>query len=348
LQISRFDPDFRPDMEFIQAILRRVPIHILPNWYAVPRTSNNIFESIIEKYLLTPQAFQRYLAELRLAGPVAQGIVQDVFHSPNLCIASTDLISKYNLSRAKFEEILLTLEFHFACCVTYKKEDDHWLEFVSPFYEWQEYLKFLSQTEARPLPDEEEKKIQKATDSNFSFVDQMSELLEQAKKKPTRLEQANPYLADKLCLVQLADRIDGRLYALETASEWLTAKKEDKALYLYRHTQNRVLSLPKNVSERSVREAEKAIKRVLHGKWVFFDDFLKGVTIPLSEYSVIAMKREGKQWRYTLPTYSEEEKQLIEAVIFEWLFEMGMVATGQVGGRKCFAVTPFGRFFFEE
>jgi hypothetical protein len=60
------------------------------------------------------------------------------------------------------------------------------------------------------------------------------------------------------------------------------------------------------------------------------------------------LKKTGKHWRYTLPVYSEDEKNLIKATIFEWLFETGVVATGTCLGRDCFCVTPFGRFFFED
>src|SRR3990167_3463630 len=56
-QIQRFSPQFKPDMEFVQGILKKVPIQFLPFWYSIPRTSNNIFESIVEKFLLTPQIF---------------------------------------------------------------------------------------------------------------------------------------------------------------------------------------------------------------------------------------------------------------------------------------------------
>ena len=51
-QITRFEESFRPDMEFLQEMLRQVPIHILPAWYSIPRSSDNIFDSIVEKYLL--------------------------------------------------------------------------------------------------------------------------------------------------------------------------------------------------------------------------------------------------------------------------------------------------------
>ena len=42
VQIQKFDEDFVPGMDFLQSLLRKVPIHILPTWYSIPRTSNNI------------------------------------------------------------------------------------------------------------------------------------------------------------------------------------------------------------------------------------------------------------------------------------------------------------------
>ncbi len=109
-QIHRFDPQFKPDMEFLQGILRKVPIHLLPSWYSIPRTSNNIFESIVEKYLLTPHIFQRYLMELNFGDQTLNAIMNDVFTAPDFKVSSSDLISKYNLKRADFEEMLLILE----------------------------------------------------------------------------------------------------------------------------------------------------------------------------------------------------------------------------------------------
>lgn len=350
-QINRFDPDFKPDMEFIQGILRKVPIHLLPSWYAIPRTSNNIFESILEKYLLSPQVFHRYLMELNFGDPVFASIMNDVFRAPDFKVPSSDIIAKYNLSRRDFEEILLLLEFNFVCCVNYEKEDDHWLEFVSPFYEWHQYLRFLHSTEA-PIID---KPVQQFRTSNFAFIEELAAILRSIKKKPLPLSsEETPYLnqaIEKLCLVKLAEKIDGKLYALETANAWLDMTFENQALYLYRHPLNRILnpSLPAHIgSERYVREAEKSIRRVLHGKWVYFDDFFKGVLVSLSEDSVVMLKKTGKHWKYTLPTYGEEEKILVKSTLFEWLFETGIVTIGTCEGRDCFAVTPFGRFFFED
>lgn len=357
-QMARFDSHFKPDMEFLQGILRKVPIHFLPSWYSIPRTSSNIFESIVEKYLLTPHIFQRYLLELNFGNPTIQGIVETLFAAPDFKVSSSDLIAKYNLARRDFEEILLFLEFHFVCCLTYEQIEDHWVEWVAPFYEWHQYLRFLKETEAPPISQP----VLRAKQSDFAFIEEASALLSSAKKRPISLAEIpakfhlspaySQRLVAKLCLVQLAEQKEGRLIPLEAASDWLEMSLENRALYLYRHPLNHLFSCslsPEVATERNLREAEKAIKRVLHGKWVFFDDFIKGVLVPLhSEEPAVSLKRTGKVWKYTLPTYTEEEKKLIHATIFEWLFEMGTVAIGSCGDRDCFAVTPFGRFFFDD
>jgi len=341
-QISRFDPQFKPDMEFLQGLFRKVPIHLLPNWYAIPRTSNNIFESIVEKYLFTPHIYQRYLADLNFGDPIVNAIINDVFSAPDFKTSSSDLISKYNLERRRFEEILLFLEFNFVCCLCYQKEDDHWFEYISPFHEWCEYLKFVRATETPRIAPKEP--IKRYKESDFHFLEEMSQLLLKAKKKPLPIEKTAA--VEKLCLVKLAVWDEGKLQALEAADEWLDFSLENRALHLYRHPHNRILS--NGAAERYIREAEKSIKRVLHGEWVYFDDFIKGVLVPLNEDSVVMLKRVGKHWKYTLPTYGKEEILLLKATIFEWLFEMGMVSTGTCRERDCFCVTAFGRFFFDE
>lgn len=382
-QIIRFDPDFKPDMEFLSGLLRKVPIHHLPAWYSIPRTSNNIFESIVEKYLLTPQIYQRYLLDLNFGDPVIHGIISDLFAAQDFKLYSSDVIGKYNLTRRNFEEIMLLLEFNFIGCVSYKKEDDHWIEIITPYYEWHQYLRFLKETNAPRCGQDSE--IERSRKSDFAFVEDMSAVLSLSLKKPISLSSWEPgqplprkivldlaphcslstdsqkaldfaatYLAaviQKLLLIELSCLNGQKLAPLDPAHSWLKMTEESKALHLYRHNKNRILNFalfPQIATERNIRESEKSLKRVLHGEWVFFDDFFKGISIALSENSVIALKKTGKHWKYSLPVYSVGEKNLVKATIFEWLFETGMVITGTCRGQDCFAVTPFGRFYFEE
>jgi len=381
-QIQRFDPDFKPNMEFIHAILRRIPIHVLPMWYSISRTSSNVFDSIVEKHLLTPQIYQRHLSELNITDPTTLGIMKDV-HSANFRVSSSDLIAKYNLTRPDFEKIMLYLEFSFICAVRYVKEDDHWHEIVTPFHEWSEYLTFLKQANSPAI--ESVDSIIRRRESEHAFAEDMTILLQYIQKKPPSTDYQSLYeelpitlanlchlpletsddlktakdyfghLVEKVCLIKLADHMDGRLYALDTANDWLDMTLENKILFLYRHPLNRILSkcsnqtLPSDLCiDRTVREAEKSVKRVLHGNWVFFDDFINGVMVPLNDDSIVMLKKTGKQWQYTLPVYSDSEKNLIKATIFDWLFECGIVTTGVLDGRDCFAATAFGRFFFAD
>lgn len=354
-QLQRFDPSFKPDMEFAQGLLKKVPIHVLPVWYSIPRSSNNIFQSIVEKYLLTVPLFQRYLQELNFGDPRIDGIIETVHRAETFQTPSSDLIAKYNLSRREFEEILLLLEFNFVCCVRYSREEDHWVEVVTPFAEWEEYLRHLKKTEPKKLPLSA--KIVQLRDKNFPFVEDLSLLLKRGsqKKIPALLAELPSaylsHLSQKLSLVELASDVNGTLKPTEIGHEWLEMSLENRALYLYRHPKNQILSYSLDsvlASDKNLREAEKAIKRVLHGQWILFDDFVKGALVSFNGESGVTLKLSGKHWKYEVPHYSKEEQELLRAVIFEWLFEAGMVNTGTYEGEACFQVTPFGRFFFED
>lgn len=378
-QVLKFDPDFKPGMEYLQGLLKKVPIHVLPTWYAIPRTSNNIFESLVEKYLLTPQIFHRYLTELHFGDTVLSGMIQDVFQSHNCKMKASDLIEKFNLSREVFEEYLLLMEFHFVCCVGYEKVDDRWEEIVTPFHEWREYLEFLHLTEAKEIPSS--KKVTRKRPNDFSFVEDLSVLLNMAKKRPIPFNQEQTgrrlpnaatletiaskmenfdskdpvfleyfdRLVAKAQLLKLAEIVDGRLCALAAANDWLDMPLENKAVFLYRHPLNKLLSdqAPVNLcAEKQIREAEKSIARVINKEWVYFDAFIKGVIVPLSDASLVMLRKQGRTWKYQLPSYTEEEIALIKAVVLDWLFEVGVVAIGTCDGKECFTVTAFGQSLF--
>ena len=151
-QILKFDPEFKPGMDYLQSLLRKVPIHVLPIWYSIPRTSNNIFDSVVEKYLLTPQIFQRYMMELNFNDPILSQIVQDVYKSSDFKVYAKDVMEKYKISQEQFEGYLLQLEFHFVCTLGYEKIDEEWTEIVTPLHEWSEYTAFLKSTEVSSVP----------------------------------------------------------------------------------------------------------------------------------------------------------------------------------------------------
>ncbi|MEI6242397.1 MAG: hypothetical protein WCP39_03215 [Chlamydiota bacterium] len=363
-QIIRYSIDFKPDLEFLQGLLKKVPIHVLPSWYSISRSTDNIFESILEKYLRSPQAFHRYLQEFT-CDTILWSIIQDVYSAPDCKVFAHQLQKKYQISKHKFEEYMLLLEYGLVCCSSYTQVDNNWEEIITPFQEWKEYLLFLKKTEAPSILDS----ILHKRTSPFAFIEDMSFLLDFLESKnlpdfskhsPLSIpeiknhyrNEISPLLDNQLILAQkklvlldLANHKNDALTPSKSAKKWKSLSLEKKALHNYLHPKNRILSI--ETSEKNSRDAEKSILRALDAGWIYFDDFLLGVTSPLHEDHSIKLKRTGKSWRYELPSYTPEEKEIIKHTIFESLFEVGMTSIGIHNQKDCFCVTPFGKKFFE-
>lgn len=133
--IAKFSKNFEPSFEYLQGLLNKVPISVLPTWYCIPRTSDSIFASIVEKYLLTPKVYENYLTEVTFSDPIITHIIRDVFSSPELSVPAADLRERYRLSKDKFQECMLQLEFHFVLVSSFQNR----IEVITPFHEWREY-----------------------------------------------------------------------------------------------------------------------------------------------------------------------------------------------------------------
>ncbi len=379
-QVMKFDEDFKPNMNYIQGILRKVPIHVLPVWYAVPRSSNNIFESMVERYFKTPHIYERYLLELNLTEPVMAGIVSELFASKDLQLETREVIETYGLNRELFEEYMLHLEFSFVCCLKYIKQGDQYVEVIVPFHEWAEFLKF-KQSHA-PKPIDSKQTIDRKTTKPFQFIKDMAYLLEEIVHKPLPLKPSaseNDFLfeedilsqlvvgcgmgplkkdklmqwqhyfsrlASRLTRLELTVRNDEKLSPHHQAAHWLNMELEDKALYLYRHPQNRTLQMgfdPNLDTEKNVREAEKTLERIEVEGWFMIDKFLEGAICSIGQSGAVTLHKEGPNWSYRIPKYNPEEMQFMSYVIMQRLFEVGMVEVGVCNQQDCFKLLPFGR-----
>jgi len=367
-QLYKFDEDFKCDMEFLHGLLKKVPIHILPTWYSIPRSSNSIFESILEKFFKTPQVYQRYLLELQDSEGIFTGIISEVLNSPNYMVRAEDLCEKFALSKEKFEEYMLLLEFSFACFLSYAKEGDKWIEVVSPLFEWKEYLNRLESTKITTQIKENE--IEVLRENDFAFIEDLTKVLESIQKDPIeheeRIEKVIQILGldaknekyrsyaerifIKLSLVRFIEERQNKWYFVENAAEWFLMTIENKALHYYRHPLNQMITYkgdPELCTERHFREAEKSIKRVLNEGWVIFDEFMKGVCVSVGEDSCLKLVCKGKHWNYKFPEYSEDEMDMISSAVLENLFEAGMVSVGLYNNKTAFKVTRFGKSLFE-
>ncbi|MBA3722169.1 MAG: hypothetical protein H0W88_07200 [Parachlamydiaceae bacterium] len=353
-QIEKFDEDFEPNIAFLQDILSKVPINVLPLWYAVPRSSDNIVASIIEKYLITPETYRLHLEELQFDEPILHKIIQDIYEAPNFKVPSSKLLTKYKLTREKFEEYILLLEYHFVCCIRYENIKDQWHEIVSPFQEWLDYINFEVNT--KPEPIKNPKSVNITVDSKqFAFIFDMQTILKAAKKNPiptkdvkTLLDRPKKYLDHLIFkLIQLELISEAPYKITKKGTAWLLKSPAEQSAQLATDPLNILTSIPDSsplYTPRNFRLIEKnLVKRLPPNDWVYVDDFLKGFISPIADTDSVVLKNKGKKWRYVLPEYTKEEKQFIRDAIIERCFELGLIITGTHLGKDCIILSPFGR-----
>ena len=128
---------------------------------------------------------------------------------PILTVSADDIIEKYGISKQVFEEHVLNLEFHFVCCLGYRKVNDHWKEIVTPFYEWREYLTFLRSTETNPIATPHQ--VVRKRPHDFAFIQDMTILLNMAKKQPIALieDKQHHVFPSTETLCSIAEKMEG-------------------------------------------------------------------------------------------------------------------------------------------
>jgi DNA-binding Lrp family transcriptional regulator len=338
VQMMKFDDEFVPDMEYLQGLLNKAPISALPNWYAIPRSSDHIFNSIVEKFLHTPKIYERYLEELDFENPVHGVIMKEAFNSKDYKIASTKLINKLKLTRQQFEEHMLFMEFNLVCCISYSKSDDIWEEVVTPFHEWREYCLFLRDTIPQPIKDI--KKIDLAYKGEFGFLNELNAFLKSMDKK------ASQKIVDTALLLNLIQKDKQKLSATPLAAEWLNKPLADQAIILYRQLLNQLLCSDNEFTDKDFRETEKSLKRISGLGWVYYDDFIKGCLAAVGSNTAVSLKNKGKRWKYQTPVYQDHEKQFIETLVSDYLMRAGMIDLGTHNGKVCISLTAFGKISF--
>jgi hypothetical protein len=361
-QITRFEEDFEPNLDFFQNILKCLPIEVLPSWYHVPRTSNNIFQSLIDKHLLTPQIYQRYIIDHTSMNELTALVAKDVFDHTELRIPVTNIMQKYELSRHDFEELALQLEFHILAFVSYHNG----IEVMTPFHEWREYLLSLKENQSGNLED-----VTPLRPYEFAFIQDMHELINLTEKanieiyfskekdsfsvEPTAvpLIQASiaadkeyiQKLVNKLLTLGLAVVEETFLKPTKAAKEWSMIPIMQRAHITFKHPHN-MLSMQKTsglATQRSIIEIQKSLSAVKDLGWIYFDDFMTFAMIALNEDKQVTLKKIGRSWSYALPKYSEEEKEFIRQVVTEWLFESGITQIGKKDDKLAFRLTSLGK-----
>lgn len=341
-ELEKFDPNFEPDLAHLQALLNKVPIHLLPQWYAISRTSDNIFESIVEKHFHTPKTYRKHLEELQADNPIIFKIYKEISISDDFTLPVETLMQRFKLNREEFEKLILEFEYNLCGCLCFKPEGKDWKGYLTLMHEWKSYLKILKLHQVRALHTDE---IEFAHSNDFHFVEELTKLVEQIQEKTTakKLEKLFSNLPELSEVVQ-------DLYltqSTESIKSWIRKTKQEQANLVYQLLLSYTRVCPEKISqcvEREFREICNSLKLVAQHGWIRFNDFMKSFHGIIGSQTPIVLQKKGKKWRYALPHYSETETNLVESIVFDHLWKAGVVNVGtDSADEPCFFVTPHGR-----
>jgi hypothetical protein len=295
--------------------------------------TSSIFDSLVEKYLHTPKVFEQYLLEQPPEDEIQSQIWEQLLASPTLCIEARTLQKQLDLTPAQFHETMLHLEFRFLCCVSYRQNGDIWEEVVTPFAEWHDYQRHLTDSLGVPL---EEDKISIDLDDPLAQIEKLSALLKQVQGGANSI--SDPSALERLLQIEFLAEEGGSFTVTVKGKEWLEMTPFDKAVTLYRHPLRRL------ISDKELRMTEKALQRVMDHGWVPFSSFFNNIVEPLGDVDPVVLKCMSRgRWGYELPQLGDEQRAMVEEIVCERLAEAGITATGVFEGEPCFKITPFGK-----
>ena len=367
--IEKFADDFTPDLDYFKEILKLVPIHCLVSWFHIPRTSNNIFTSILEKHFKTPKMYGRYLKDTLSEDTGLRAIHAYVANSPTGKIPAKEILVHFSLTEEELEEKILFLEYHYILSSSYAPHNGKFEKYLSEFAEWKDH-----KDHTRGIPSEEkyinEDEVNALASEEFSFIRDMSLMLEIADKMDLKIKYNQKeelfflentldenagfsnntahYLArviNKNLLLGLIVIEDDVLRQTSPASKWLATPLRQRTLITFKHPHNS-LSHKCDFSfrrhDRNIIEVQKALSLIRSDEWIFFNEFMEDHLYRTNSLKQPELKKVGRAWKYSAPAYDEEEIAFIKMVILDWLFESGMIIPGTHGGKECFKVTSLG------
>ncbi len=364
LKLAKFDKHFSYGIDLVEMMLKRISIHLLPVWYQVPRTSTNIFESIIENYFITPKIYSRHLLEFIHTKDLLSEVANHVIKSPQAEINFEELIQKMNISEQELHKVILELELNFIVALKYIPQGNKINLKVSLLNEWKEYnALLLSKEETTVDPGS----VVLCREKEYAFIEDMSLIIKECSNNQlytTDSELENSCIQDlcntlnaekdyikalitKLTLLHLIDLSNKLAQATEIGLKWINIPLKKRAHITFKHPLNQIMQLTQFSdqinTERNYLDVVKSLSILADKEWILLEDYFKGVVIPLTQNNSLSLKKCNKRWAYIYPTYTEEESEFIRFVIFHRLFESGIIQKGKFNNKPCFKLTTLGK-----
>ena len=334
-ELEKFDPQFLPGLNLIRASLKKVPVYVLPQWYKLSKTTDNIFEAVREKFLITPQVYNAYLLENKLENPTAKQLYEAISNTENYEISLSDFLKEHPLSKEELHEAIILLEFNLMGCLIYKKNGNSYVPYVSFFSEWKTHLIDLKKKQQVFLKNS----ISSPLTTETPVVNQMTNLLENLKQ----INKKDQYLP----ILHTIGFINTEYTELSSrGKEWLELPHKNKCFVLFNTLLYRYLTyepLYLITNENRIRECCAILINALSQRETELPTIMETLSLPLHKDHKMQITREGKIWAYSLPSFNEKEQNLLQHLLDHLLYYSGIINKNN----NKYTATEFGVLFFK-
>ncbi|MEC8306301.1 MAG: hypothetical protein VXZ72_00375 [Chlamydiota bacterium] len=328
LFLSKFDDDIDLSVFHIESLLKQLPVDVLFSWYSIPRSSENIFQSIIERWLLTPHDFRRHLRKQAIDDPLC-GAVIDMLnaHDVHEGIYLDEVKEKLGIPSVELHSKIIYLEYHFICALKYRRREGKWRGCIVFLKEWREYISFYQKVL------EGNKTLEVTPHSSVRLITQLKKhFLKLSDSSLLPCSFSSNRSLDLNHLIKVNNHSD---LAHSLGQTWDSLSQKDQeswALALLQDREPLISTRMMGTTQQLVSAVYSRLSTILGDEWVAFDRVASNLSIPFNVKLNTILKKEGQGWRYIPPQYEEEHLAVLEQIICSWLFHLEIVDLGSYGG----------------
>lgn len=350
INIQRFEQKDVPGISLVKELFRLLPTHLLMQWYDVSNFSNNIFSSIIERYLSQAHFYMTHLTNVQGDNFLYKKILDIVFSAPDFCVNLSFLQEELGLSEQDLQASLLHLEYNLACVLSYRQSSQNsYIAIVTPFAEWRKYL---FATSCQPMKELQEPPQENSSTYLKDFSDFVSEASRgQCLDKVQQLSHSGDLallpshvkVAQRLGLIKIEENT---IQLTRSGALWSEKELAEKQTLLFQHMHFCCLNNSEwhSIYINSTFEITKKVLLTLPASiWFSLSELINSIVPLCKRGSSATLVREHQQWQYTLPNYPESFYKFLTLMIKLHFFHSGMIKTAVMNHQEIFCVTPLGK-----
>jgi hypothetical protein len=338
VELEKFNDSFEPNIQYLKSLFNKIPIDLLPKWFSLPKICEAIFPTIVDKHFATPKIYERYLEEMEFERPSLNQLMKELYASPNLALTIEHIKATYPFEDIELYKVIAFLEFNLIAVHSFIDINNSLVEVITPIHEYRMF--HLEKLERKPIPLNNEIAVFTIDNDNLPRVTKTLKKIDELTSNNQAVDFQHEELKTirKLLEIDLLDAVDEQVILSSQGKYFLDLNDAEKSLFFLRY--------PKKGKKRLLSEGvQKQIERDLIQikNWTYLDDFIDSLSIPLDGHAPLELIKKGRNYHYSKPNYTPDEKIEIRQLFCDYLAMAGVIDLGNVEGKTVFRLTPFGK-----